>query len=363
MRAAVIAMLLCTGGLVQAAGYRIDTVTDQLKSPATLAFLPDGRLLIGERPGRLRVIDAQGRLQPQAITGLPTGGLDATSSLIDVVPDPDFAQTRRLFISHMQGTTKSNFLRISTARLEGDALVDLRTLFDTKPAKAGRSNFGGRLLFLPDRTLLFSVGDGFDAREQAQNPRSHLGKLLRLNRDGSVPPDNPLVQRSDAAPEVYSLGHRNVQGLAYDPATQRVYANDHCAKGGDEINRVRPGLNHGWPLTTFGVDYIGARVTPYTTLSGIEPPLLHWTPSIAPSAMTVSRSDRFPQWRGDLFNAALAAKAVYRVRLDGDRVVEQETLFGELDARIRDVKFGPDGLLYLLTDGKDAKLLRVSPTP
>ena len=361
MKAFGIALLWCAGSLVQAAGYRIDTVTDQLKSPATLAFLPDGRLLVGERPGRLRVIDAQGVLQAQAVTGLPGGGLDATSSLIDVVPDPDFVQTRRLFISHMQGTTKANFLRISTARLEGDRLVDRRTLFDAKPAKSGRSNFGGRLLFLPDRTLLFSVGDGFDARDQAQNPRSHLGKLLRLNRDGSVPADNPFVQRGDAAPEVYSLGHRNVQGLAYDAATRRVYANDHGAKGGDEINPIRPGLNHGWPLATFGVDYIGARVTPYTNLPGIEAPLHHWTPSIAPSALAVSRSERFPEWRGDLFNAALAGRAVYRVRLDGDRVVQQEKLFGELDARIRDVKFGPDGLLYLLTDGPEAKLLRVSP--
>ena len=364
MKAGGIALLLLfAAGVAHASGYRIDTVTDQLRSPATLAFLPDGRLLVGERPGRLRVIDARGRLQPQAISGLPEGGLDATSSLIDVVPDPDFAQTRRLFISHMQGTTKANFLRISTARLDGDRLVDLRTLFDAKPAKPGRSNFGGRLLFLPDRTLVFSVGDGFDAREQAQNLRSHLGKLLRLNRDGSVPADNPFVQHGDAAPEVYSVGHRNVQGLAYDEVNRRLYANDHGAKGGDEINLIQPGLNHGWPLVTFGVDYIGARVTPYTALPGLAPPLLHWTPSIAPSAMAVSRSARFPQWQGDLFNAALVGKGVYRVRLDGVREVQQEKLFGELDARIRDVKFGPDGLLYLLTDGAEARLLRVSPAP
>jgi len=363
MKARFAVLLAAFVASAQASGYRIETVTDQLKSPATIAFLPDGRMLVGERPGRLRVIDAQGRLLPQAVAGLPTGGLDDTSSLIDVVPDPDFARTRMLFLSSMQGSTRSNHLRIHTARLEDDRLVGLRTLFDATPAKSGRSNFGGRLVFLPDRTLVFSVGDGFDGREQAQNPRSHLGKLLRLNRDGSVPADNPFARDTGAAAAVYSLGHRNVQGLAYDAAHQRLYANDHGAKGGDEINLIRPGVNHGWPLVTHGVDYIGARITPYTELPGMEPPLLHWTPSIAPSALAVAGGDRFPQWKGDLLSAALVGKGVYRVRLEGRRVVSQEKLFGELDARIRDLKFGLDGLLYLLTDGPEARLLRVSPAP
>lgn len=375
--AGLLGAVLAGPGLAQAAGqpetpsvaYRIETVAEGLPSPATLAFLPDGRMLVGERAGPLRLIGADGRLQPEPLTGTPSDGLDDESGLIDVVPDPDFARNQRLFLTSMHGSTRANRLRVITARLQGTQLVELRTLFEAQPAKSGRSNFGGRLLFLPDKTLLVSIGDGFDHREQAQRGASHLGKLLRLQRDGSAAPDNPYarpLQEGEpprALPEIYGIGHRNVQGLARDAATGRLYASDHGAKGGDEINRLAPGANHGWPLATFGVDYVGARVTPYTELPGLVPPLLHWTPSLAPSALAVYRGAAFPAWQGDLFAAMLVGKAVVRVRLDGDRVVAQEKLFTELDARFRDVKVGPDGLLYLLTDEKQGRLLRVRPAP
>ena len=367
----VLALGLCPADTAQAqaqaqtstAAYRVETVTDQLGSPAQLVFLPDGRLLVAERGGALRLIDAQGRLRPEPVAGTPNQGLDDTTGLIDIALDPDFASTQRVFLSYQHGTRRANQTRLASARLQGDSLTDLKTLFDALPAKSGASNFGGRIVFLADKTIVFSVGDGFDGREQAQNPRSHLGKLVRLNRDGSVPANNPFVGRQDAAPEVYSLGHRNLQGLAFDAATQRLFANEHGAKGGDEINLIEPGRNYGWPLATFGVDYTGARITPFTALPGLTPPLLHWTPSIAPSALAIYRGQPFKQWNGDLLSAALAAKAVYRVRLDGNRVVQQEKLFAELDARIRSVNVGPDGFIYLLTDGKTGRLLRVVPLP
>lgn len=365
----VLALGLCPAdaALAQAqtstAAYRVETVTDQLGSPAQLVFLPDGRLLVAERGGALRLIDAQGRLRPEPVAGTPNQGLDDTTGLIDIALEPDFASTQRVFLSYQHGTKRANQTRLASARLQGDRLTDLKTLFDALPAKSGTSNFGGRIVFLADKTIVFSVGDGFDTREQAQNPRSHLGKLVRLNRDGSVPANNPFVGRQDAAPEVYSLGHRNLQGLAFDAATQRLFANEHGAKGGDEINLIEPGRNYGWPLATFGVDYTGARITPFTALPGLTPPLLHWTPSIAPSALAIYRGQPFKQWDGDLLSAALVAKAVYRVRLDGNRVVQQEKLFAELDARIRSVNVGPDGFIYLLTDDKTGRLLRVVPRP
>ena len=365
----VLAVGLCPADAAQAqaqaptATYRVETVTDQLGSPAQLVFLPDGRMLVAQRAGALRLIDAQGRLRAEPVAGTPNQGLDDTTGLIDIALDPDFASTQRVFLSYQHGTKQANQTRLASARLQGDSLTDLKTLFDALPAKSGASNFGGRIVFLADKTIVFSVGDGFDGREQAQNLRSHLGKLVRLNRDGSVPANNPFVGRQDAAPEVYSLGHRNLQGLAFDAAAQRLFANEHGAKGGDEINLIEPGRNYGWPLATFGVDYTGARITPFTALPGLTPPLLHWTPSIAPSALAIYRGQPFKQWDGDLLSAALVAKAVYRVRLDGNRVVQQEKLFAELDARIRSVNVGPDGFIYLLTDDKTGRLLRVVPLP
>ena len=348
---------------VQSLPLRVDTVTDGLLSPASLAFLPDGRFLVAERGGRLRLVDAAGRLQPGALNSPLPDALNDVTGLIDVVLDPDFATTRRLFLTYQRGTKRANQLRLVSAQLQGDRLGPVTTLFDALPARLGASNFGGRMVFLPDKTLVITVGDGFEGREQAQNRRSHLGKLVRLNRDGSVPANNPWVGRADTLPEVYSLGHRNTQGLALDTTTQRLWANEHGAKGGDEINLIEPGRNYGWPLATFGVDYTGARITPYTELPGLSPPLLHWTPSIAPSALAIYQGEAFKAWRGDLFTSTLAGKALVRVRLDGARVVQQEKLLADLDARLRDVKVGPDGLIYLLTDDKNGRLLRLRPGP
>ncbi|HEY7885630.1 MAG TPA: PQQ-dependent sugar dehydrogenase, partial [Cellvibrionaceae bacterium] len=210
-------------------------------------------------------------------------------------------------------------------------------------------------------TLILTLGDGFDYREEAQSPANHLGKLVRLNLDGTVPADNPNLNDSNAAPELYTLGHRNVQGIVYDSIHQRLLIHEHGPKGGDELNLIKPGHNYGWPLVSQGVDYTGARVTPFTSLPGFESPLLYWTPSIAPAGMSIYRGETFAQWQGDLLIAALAGKAVHRVRVNNSGAEIQEVLFTELNERIRDVQSGPDGAVYLLTDSANGRVLKITP--
>ncbi|HBX54141.1 MAG TPA: glucose dehydrogenase, partial [Pseudomonas sp.] len=222
--------------------------------------------------------------------------------------------------------------------------------------------YGGRMAFLADDTLVLTLGDGFDLREQAQNPSNHIGKLVRLNRDGSVPADNPLVGQAGAAAEIYSLGHRNVQGIVYDAQLQRLYSHEHGPRGGDELNLIEAGNNYGWPLISYGVDYTGARITPYSELPGYQQPLLHWTPSVAPASLALYTGELFPDWHGDLFAATLAERSVRRIRVQDGKLAGQEVLFEELEERIRDVRSGPDGALYLLTDNAEGRLLRVLPT-
>ena len=243
----------------------------------------------------------------------------------------------------------------------GDELLDVEVLFTAQPLKRGAAHYGGRIAFLADKTLVLTLGDGFDWREEAQNRANHLGKIVRLNRDGSVPPDNPLVGQADAAAEIYSLGHRNVQGIFFDAEHGRLYSHEHGPRGGDELNLIQPGQNYGWPLATFGIDYSGARISPYTELPGLVAPLLHWTPSLAPSSLTLYRGALFPEWQGDLFVSTLAERSVRRIRVRDGMLAGEEVLFEELGERIRDVRSGPDGALYLLTDSAEGRLLRVVP--
>ncbi len=361
-----LASLLCVtaltvGGSAHAADYRIETLTEGLQYPWSLAFLPDGRMLVTERVGRLRLIEADGTLQAEPVPGTPSGYQDVQAGLMDVALDPDFDTTSWVYLTYAYGREQANNTRLARGRLVEGRLEDVQTLFSAYPTKAGGSHFGGRIAFLPDKTLVLTLGDGFDYREQAQNLDNHLGKLVRLTREGMAPEDNPFYGRTGMANEVYSYGHRNVQGIAYDRRNQRLYINEHGPRGGDEINLIQAGRNYGWPLASFGVDYTGAQITPYQNLPNTEPPLLHWTPSIAPSALAIYDGTLFPDWQGDLFNAALAAKQVRRVRLADGEVVEQEALFEELGERIRDVRVGPDGALYLLTDSAEGRLLKVTP--
>jgi aldose sugar dehydrogenase len=233
-------------------------------------------------------------------------------------------------------------------------------LFTAKPPRNTPVHYGGRMAFLADGTLVVGLGDGFNFREDAQRLDSHTGTIVRINRDGSVPDDNPFVDRADALPEIYSYGHRNVQGLVFDAETGLLWAHEHGPRGGDELNLIRAGANYGWPVATFGVDYSGARITPYTSRPGMEDPRVDWTPSIAPAGMAQYRGAMFPRWQGDLFVTALVAREVRRISLQGEEVTGEEALFGEIGARLRDIQVGPEGALYLLTDAAQGQVLRIS---
>ncbi|MEH6563910.1 MAG: PQQ-dependent sugar dehydrogenase [Halopseudomonas sp.] len=354
--------LLALATQVQAADYKIETVAEGLSYPWSLAFLPDGGMLVTERTGALRLINAAGELQPEPVAGVPEAFVNRQAGLMGLALAPDFAQSGELFLSYACGTAEANHTCLASARFKGRALENTQEIFRAQPAKKGSAHYGGRIAFLPDGTLLLTLGDGFDYREQAQNTGNHLGSIVRLNRDGSVPQDNPYVGQEGAKPELYSIGHRNVQAILYDAQSQRIYSNEHGPRGGDEINLIEAGKNYGWPKITYGVDYDGAQVSPYTELPGLEQPLLHWTPSIAPSGMTLYRGELFTQWQGNLLVSALAGMEVRRVVLNGTEVTEQESLFKELGARFRDVRSGPDGAIYLLTDNASGKVLRVTPS-
>lgn len=347
------------------AAYRIEPVADGLDHPWSLATLPDGRLLVTERPGRLRVVerDAAGgfRLRAAPVEGVPAVLAEGQSGLFDVMLDPDFAANGVLYLSFAHGTPSANHLRVVRARFDGARLHDVRAIFTSRPAKSHTQHFGGRMALLADGTLVVGMGDGNLERTDAQRLSTHLGKIVRVGRDGGVPADNPFVGRAGALPEIYSLGHRNPQGMVSLPARGALYAHEHGSKGGDELNRIEPGANHGWPVTTGGVDYTGARITPYRTYPGVTPPLVEWTPSIAPAGMAHYDGPMFPAWRGSLFVTALKEKSVRRVPLAGGVPGPQETLFTELDERLRDVRAAPDGALYLLTDAREGRVLRVTP--
>lgn len=343
-----------------AADYRVETVAGGLEYPWSLAFLPDGGMLVTERAGRLRLIGPDG-LREAPVEGVPDSFVSGQAGLFEVALAPDFGDTGTVFLTQAHGEAGANHLRVLRGRWDGGALRGVEAVFKTWPAKTGDAHYGGRIAFLPDGSLVIGFGDGFDYREQAQVRRSHIGKVLRIAPDGSAPADNPFKHDPDTLPEVYSLGHRNVQGVVFDADSGRLWAHEHGPRGGDELNLIEPGLNYGWPLLTGGVDYNGARITPFDDYPGMTAPLLEWTPSIAPSGMALYRGDRFPDWDGSLFVSALAAKKVVRVPIRDGRPGTPEDLFTELDVRLRDVRAGPDGAIYLLTDEADGRVLRVVP--
>lgn len=341
--------------------YRLETLVSGLEHPWSVAFLPDGRMLVTERPGRLRMVSEKGALMPEPVDGVPEVFNQAQAGLFEVLPAPDFAQTGLLYLSYACGSVEANHTCLARGRLEDGALEAVEEIFRAVPAKAGAAHYGGRMAWLPDGTLLLTLGDGFDYREEAQRLTSHIGTIVRLNGDGSVPGDNPFADQPDALAEIFSYGHRNVQGLVYDRRNDQVIIHEHGPRGGDEINRIEPGSNYGWPVATHGLDYTWARVSPFTDYPGTVQPLLHWTPSIAPSGMTLYDGDRFPRWQGSLLVGGLVTRAVHRVELSRNGATDRERLFTELEARVRDVRTGPDGAVYLLTDSPEGRLIRVTP--
>jgi aldose sugar dehydrogenase len=343
---------------------RVVTVASGLEHPWGLAFLPDGRMLVTERPGHLRIIGADGTLS-QPVEGVPAVYETGQGGLLDVALDPKFTDNRLIYFSYSEPDGNIAGTAVARAQLVEDGsgparLENMQVIFRQQPKVQGPNHWGSRLVFAPDGTLFVTLGERFQ-RDRSQNLNEHLGKLVRIDPDGSVPKDNPFVGRDDALPEIFSLGHRNMQGAALHPQTQRLWIVDHGARGGDEINIPEAGKNYGWPIITFGRDYSGLKIGEGTSKPGLELPIYYWDPSIAPSGMAFYTGDRFPAWKGDLFVGALLGKLLARLELDGTRVVHEERLLKDLGERIRDVRQGPDGLLYLLTDSSDGRVLRIEP--
>jgi aldose sugar dehydrogenase len=347
-------------GSAQAVDYRIETLASGLEHPWSLAFLPDGRILVTERAGRLRVIE-EGRLREEPVSGVPDSFVRSQGGLFEVLPAPDFADSRWIYLSQAHGTAAANTTRLLRGRLDGMTLADVEVLFEARPTRSTPVHFGGRMAFLADGTLVLGLGDGFDDREDAQRLDSHTGSIVRLHPDGRVPTDNPFVGRDGVLSEIYSYGHRNVQGLFPDADNNVLWSHEHGPRGGDELNLIEPGVNYGWPVVSHGIDYSGARITPHTSLPGMRDPVRHWTPAIAPSGMTLYQGDLFPEWRGSLFISSLVQRQVRRLTLDGTGIEDEEILFEEIGERLRDIRSGPDGALYLLTDKSDGRVLRVTP--
>ncbi|WP_448586592.1 PQQ-dependent sugar dehydrogenase [Thermaurantiacus sp.] len=348
--------LAAPGGAV---ALRTEVVAGKLRHPWSLAFLPEGGVLVTERSGRLLRI-AEGRVTP--VAGLPRVFASGQGGLFDVRLHPDFATNRLLYLSYAHGSSRANATRVARARLEGDRLRNLEVIWTATPMKRRNVHFGGRLAFLPDATLLVTTGDGFDFREEAQRLGSPLGKVMRLTADGRPAPGNPFTARPGAQSAIWTLGHRNPQGLAFDPVRRLVYLHEHGPRGGDELNILEAGHNYGWPVATRGRDYSGATISPYRRYPGMTEPLLDWTPSIAPSGLVVYRGAMFPEWQGDLLLGALASRELRRIRLspDGRRVLGQDSLLKSAGARIREVAVAPDGALWVTTDAPDGQLLRIS---
>lgn len=342
-------------------GYTVTEIAKELDHPWSMAFLPDGSMLVTERAGRLRLIK-DGSLQRQPIAGVPAVHTGSQAGLFDIVLHPHFAQNNVVYLTYAAGTAAANGTQVLRARFDGSSLRDPQVIFRALPLKDTDNHYGGRMAFLPDGTFVLTIGEGFEYREKAQDLTSDLGKLVRLNEDGSVPHDNPFVGRPSVRPEIYTWGHRNPQGLLFDAPSGRLYETEHGPRGGDELNIIAARKNYGWPVVTYGMDYSGAYVSPYAQRPGLEQPVIYWTPSIAPSGLAMYRGDKFPAWRGDLFVGALALKHLRRVHLDehGD-VVSQEELLNDLHRRIRDVRAAPDGYLYVCTDEANGRVLRLEP--
>jgi len=339
-------------------------VASGLQHPWAVAFLPDGRFLVTERPGRLRVVAADGRLLPP-VRGLPAVAAAGQGGLLDVVLDADFARNRRLFFCFSEpaseGGGNSTALARATLSEDASALQDVKVIFSQQPKVASNLHFGCRIVQAPDGNLFLTLGERYQRKDDAQKLDNHHGKVVRLQPDGGVPADNPLRQRTGALPEIWSWGHRNPQGATWGP-DGRLWVHEHGPQGGDEINRPEPGRNYGWPVITYGENYGGGKIGEGTAKAGMEQPLHWWVPSIAPSGMAFLTSDRYgPGWKGSLFVGSLKFSRLHRLELQGGKVAHEERLLEDLGERIRDVRQGPDGWLYVLTDSPQGRLLRLQP--
>ena len=350
-------------------GFRVVALIRGLEHPWGMAWLPNGDILVTERPGRLRRV-RDGKLFSDKIAGVPEVFDSGQGGLLDVSLHPRFEENRQVYFTYAHGNTIANRTRVATAVLNANRLENWRVIFEVATNKIGGQHFGSRLLWLPDETLLVSIGDGGNPpvrlkgdwiRKQAQNRRSHLGKILRFKDDGSVPADNPFANSDDALPSIWSYGHRNIQGLAYDHLRSMVWASEHGALGGDELNLIRAGKNYGWPTVTFSREYFdGSKISPHTSKIGMVDPQVVWMTAIAPSGLMVYTGRHFEQWRGDVFVGGLKSQDIRRINLnEGGQVLAQSAL--RIGQRVRDVRQGPDGLPYVLTDESNGSLIRLEP--
>ena len=359
----LLALALIGSGPVAAQTLRAVPVVKGLQDAWAMAFLPDGRMLITEKAGRLRLVTATGQVS-EPLAGLPAVSAGGQCGLLDVVLDPAFASNQRIFFTFAEPAAageSGNSTAVGRARLVNDKLEEVRTIFSQKPKISSRNHCGSRIVFDRSGHLLVGLGDRFSGKDEAQNLANHIGKVIRIDADGQAPADNPFIGRAGAAPEIFSLGHRNIQGAAVNPATGEMWATEHGPQGGDEVNRVQAGRNYGWPLVTFGRNYgLGTRIGEAGPKAGFEQPLRHWLPtSVAPSGLAFLSSDRYPGWKGNLFMGTLRGQTLIRLTLDGNAVTAEERLLENLGARIRDVRQGPDGWLYVLTDGSEGRVLRL----
>jgi glucose/arabinose dehydrogenase len=345
-----------------AGNLAVETFARGLDHPWALAFLPGGRMLVTERPGRMRIVGTDGRLSP-ALAGVPKVFASGQGGLLDVVLDRNYQRNETIYFCYAEPVSGGARTALARARLVADEapprLENVRVIFQQEGGLSSSNHFGCRIAQSGDDDLFLTTGDHFTGREQAQNLANHLGKIIRIQADGSVPPDNPFVGRPGGKPEIWSYGHRNAQGLALHPATGKLWQHEHGPRGGDEVNIIERGRNYGWPVIGYGIDYSGARIHASTQREGMEQPGWYWVPSIAPSGMAFYTGSLFPAWRGNLFVGALASKILVRLELDGEKIVKEERL--EMRERIRDVREGPDGALWLATDVTAGRIVRLAP--
>jgi glucose/arabinose dehydrogenase len=342
--------------------FVVKTVANGLDHPWSLAFLPDGQMLVTERPGRLRYVTANGKLSAP-IRGVPKVDARDQGGLLDVIVDPNFKANQTIYFSYAEPRQKGNGTAVARARLDHDQLADVKVIWRMKPDLESEKHFGSRLVFARDGTLFITTGERsiLEGRKQAQWLTSAFGKTIRIYPDGRIPDDNPFVGRKDALPEIWSYGHRNVQAAALHPETGALWEVEHGTRGGDEINVAEKGKNYGWPIIAYGIEYDGKKIGEgITQKEGMEQPIYYWDPVIAPSGMAFYTADLFPAWKGSLFIGGLGPEYVARLTLDGNRVIGEERLL-EGRARFRDVRVGPDGAIYLLTDEQNGELLELVP--
>ncbi|MBS0043546.1 PQQ-dependent sugar dehydrogenase [Shewanella sp. M16] len=344
---------------------QVKTIAQGLENVWGMAFLPDGSMLVTERAGRMRIVSTAGKVD-EPLTGLPPMYAKGQGGLLDVVLAPDFASSKKIYFSYSEpaegDASELNSTAVSFATLNGNKLENLTRVFSQQPKVNSGHHFGSRLVWAPDGTLFITLGDRYSEKDSAQTLDNHLGKVVRIHADGSVPKDNPFVNTAGALPEIWSIGHRNMQGAAINPISKVLWTGEHGPQGGDELNIDQAAKNYGWPVITYGENYGGGNIGEGTHKVGMEQPVYKWVPSIATAGFMFYTGDKFPQWRNNLLLASLKEKTLVRLVLDGDKIIKEERLLKtELGQRLRSVVQGPDGLIYLVTDEAKSKIYQLSP--